>query len=200
MGWFTKEEKVPDIPPAPQLPDLPEEGERSRERKGIELPSLPHTAFIEKMNDDFVKSAVNDSEDSEEKEEIMEELPRDFHLKEEYKSKIPILPNKERQDLIKKVSKPEKNLARRTLEIHPSMHPEHKIQQIEPIFVRIDKFQKAQKNFNEIKKSIKEIESVLKKIDENRQKEDEEIRAWSENIEKIKARLSEVDSEIFNQV
>lgn len=71
---------------------------------------------------------------------------------------------------------------------------------VEPIFVRIDKFQVAQKNFEQIKDRVKEMESVLEKIKEIKIKEETELKGWTEDVEKIKSQLSEIDSGIFDQI
>jgi hypothetical protein len=73
-------------------------------------------------------------------------------------------------------------------------------QQDEPIFIRIDKFQASQKNFETIKSKVEEIESVLRKIDDVKSQEEEELKGWTEDIEKIKSRLAEIDDDIFNQI
>ena len=70
----------------------------------------------------------------------------------------------------------------------------------EPIFVRIDKFQDSQKNMENIKQKIQKIESVLKKIEDVRIKEEAELKGWSEDINNIKSRLAEVDTDIFDQI
>ena len=51
-----------------------------------------------------------------------------------------------------------------------------------------------------MKEKVKEIESVLKKIKDVKSQEETELKGWTEDIEKIKSRLSEVDSDIFNQI
>jgi tetrahydromethanopterin S-methyltransferase subunit G len=92
------------------------------------------------------------------------------------------------------------NDRKRTLELNATTLNKPITKQVEPIFVRIDKFQSAQKNFEHIKEKVKEIESVLGKIKSVRSKEEDELSGWADDIEKIKARLSEVDSDIFDQI
>ncbi|MFH1451939.1 MAG: hypothetical protein ABIF88_02055 [archaeon] len=76
-------------------------------------------------------------------------------------------------------------------------HLEQADKPAEPIFVRIDKFQSSQKNFEKIKDKVGEIESVLHKIDDIRKKEDEELNKWIKEVEMLKIKLSEIDSEVF---
>jgi len=181
MGLFTKDEEVPEIPPAPKLP---------------ELPSFPANSKNDNFNQEMVKSAVADMPSPGENE-VNVEIPKGLNVTEEPKgeSLIPQKPSEE--SLIPNI--PEK----RTLEITPStpsIETKPASKQIEPIFVRIDKFQSAQKNFEKIKDKVKEIESVLKKIKDVKSQEEVELKGWTEDIEKIKARLSEVDAGIFSQV
>jgi hypothetical protein len=70
----------------------------------------------------------------------------------------------------------------------------------EPVFVRIDKFQQAKNDFEEIRKKVSEIEKVLGKIKEVKSREEKELEEWSQNVEKLKLRLIEIDSGIFNQI
>jgi len=95
------------------------------------------------------------------------------------------IPPKPSEDLIPRVPKVENHLDTK---------------EIEPIFVRIDRFQSAQKSFDVIKSRLKEMESVLKKIKDVKSKEDKGIASWNEEVEKIKERLSEIDSDIFDQI
>lgn len=99
---------------------------------------------------------------------------------------------------------------RRTLELTPSISSvssrsivrEQKsfVKSNEPIFVRIDKFQESQKHFEEIRRTTKEIEMVLRKIKETKDKEERELNAWTEDLERIKSRLSDIDANIFNKL
>jgi len=56
------------------------------------------------------------------------------------------------------------------------------------------------KDFKQIKSKVKEIESVLRKVKTIKEKEEVEISSWSEDLEKLKARLAEIDSNIFDQI
>src|SRR3989344_2892463 len=70
----------------------------------------------------------------------------------------------------------------------------------EPIFVRLDKFQDAQKNLENIKDKIAEIESTIKSIKDVKSKEDEEISKWIEDTENLKSLLAEIDEDIFGKI
>ncbi|MFZ5955734.1 MAG: hypothetical protein ACOYT4_04885 [Nanoarchaeota archaeon] len=188
MGWFDKKEKIPELPritKLPELPDLPEPPKMNANN----LPSLPRNSTGENLNQELVKSAVYDSGEN---EVNVEELPRDFNF-QNFEEKIPAIPDQR----INNNYSPSKPLEIRQIEVKP-LKPS--LTANEPIFVRMDKFSLAKKNFEEINKKVKEIENVLKKVKELKIKEDAEILEWTEDIEKIKSRLSEVDSNIFANI
>jgi hypothetical protein len=188
MGLFNKKEEVPEIPSAPALPNLPDKIDKER-NSPPELPSFPANKANHAIDQAIVKSAVSDIP---EVNEVTVDVPEELHVKEEPMggSLIPPKPSG---------AIPEPPERKRTLEMTPSMANEPKTKAVEPIFIRIDKFQTAQKNFEEIKEKVKEIESVLGKVKDLKTKESEEIAGWSEEVEKIKSRLSEIDSNIFSE-
>jgi len=172
MGLFNKKEKIPELPSITEMPAFPDVPRKELN----ELPSFPYDVK-DNLNQEMVKSAVSDA--SEDREVTVEELPRDFS----FDGGIPSVPSEERK----------------TMEI-PLSEPMGTTKQIEPIFVRIDKFQAAQKDFEDVKKKIGEIEGVLKSVKEIKVKEDVEISAWSSDIENLKTKLSEIDENIFSKL
>jgi hypothetical protein len=177
MGWFTKKEKIPEIPSVSKLPELPQTSEK---QDLPELPSFQNNSIGEQFNNALIKSAVQDS--SGEREVEVEEVG---------------IPTPEEAAVEENVDKGE----RRTLELSPSMNPSmSSTKSLEPIFVRIDKFHEAKKDFEEIKKKMKDIENVLKKVKDIKTREDSEVSGWSDELEKVKSRLSEIDDNFFNKL
>jgi len=70
----------------------------------------------------------------------------------------------------------------------------------ELVWVRIDKFQEAQRDFNEVKKKVKEIEMLLREVKAINQKEDAQVTEWVRDLERVKTLLIDVDSKVFNQL
>lgn len=70
----------------------------------------------------------------------------------------------------------------------------------ELVWVRIDKFQEAQRDFNEVKKKVKEIDLLLREVKAINQKEDAQVTEWVRDLEKVKTLLVDVDSKVFNQI
>jgi len=128
--------------------------------------------------------------------------PQDTQQSQETKIPLPPIPEHKKPEMHKSIMEHE---PKRTLELPPN-HSEDLIKhsanakEIEPIFVRIDKFQNSQRQFEDIKKDVNDIEKTLRKVKEAKVKEDTEISNWTNDLEKIKARLSEIDSDIFDQV
>lgn len=198
MGFFTKDENVPEIPIAPTLPELPKP--QNAEKKGpSEPPSFPSDFKNENLNQEIVKSAVADNTSPEEKK-VDANIQDDNRISEEPKGGLIIPPVPSEENAAPEFpSQPSiADLPKTTSEINPI--EEKFTREIEPIFVRIDKFQSAQKHFEQIKSKIEEIESIIGKIKDTKSKEEVELKGWAEDVERIKSRLSEIDSDIFNQI
>ncbi len=205
LSTFPSSSSLPPLPPNPSLPplpSLPSVEEEPAKRDLPELPSFPSSPKNENLNQEMVKSAVSDTSPSEEegiqvpegfpKMKTPADEPSDTPRPSIWDSPEPaLLPTKEvekQAPVIPDVPKPT------PIPVTPQQ------KQGEPIFVRIDKFQAAQKNFDEIKSKMEEMELVLKKIREVKSKEEEELKGWTEDVEKLKVRLSEIDSNIFSQL
>ncbi len=214
MGLFKKKEEVPKIPTSPSLPSLPSLSPISEEpvkRDLPGLPSFPSNSKNENLNQEMVKSAVSEMPSPGEKE-VHEEIPKSFPMPEVPKeeslipqkpsieSSIPELP-KSIVPMSQKIKLNESESSQHLpvpVPLHPT--PISNLKQNDPIFVRIDKFQTAQKSFEEIKSTVVEAEVVLKKIKEVKSQEEEEIKGWAEDIIKLKSRLMEIDSDIFSHL
>jgi len=207
MGLFSNKEEVPEVVPAPTIPTIPAIPTQTQteptSRDLPELPSFPANSKNENFNQEMVKSAVSDMPSPGENE-VHVKIPEGLHVTEEPEegSMIPPRPSNEGPIPALPRTPSIEDSQKRTLEIGAptTSNQKPKTKEAEPIFVRIDKFQSAQKNFNQIKDRVKEIESVLKKIKDVKSQEEVELKGWTEDVEKIKARLSEVDSEVFNQI
>lgn len=220
---------IPTAPSLPALPALPPLEPIAKEpvKKGLpELPSFPANPKNETLNQEMVKSAVSDVPDSEEIESHIE-APVSIHVEEmpekptltpkpNLESSIPKLPESitpinpqgvESQKLevptIPTIPTVPETPVAPIAPIVPIQSPPPKVQsenQNEPIFVRIDKFQSAQKNFDEIKSKVAEIESVLQNLKDVKLQEDKEIKGWSEDTEKLKSKLAEIDNNLFSKL
>lgn len=260
MGWFNKKEEVPRLAPAQSFPDIPK-SEQAELRGLPELPSFPSNFANERLNQEMVKSAVDDLPSPVEndviEEPITERFPEPIAEPMSFPDEKPLIPFKQEvakepalrfpepsytepskkhkpAPLIKKPLKEIKPAVESAMvssefpldnepaepskvvmpEIaEPNFEPEitHETQtrlirkgksseEEGPVYVRLDKFESAQKSFETIKLKIKDIEGVLRKIQEIKGKEEEELKAWTDEIHNLKSRLEEIDSEIFDQI
>lgn len=214
MGLFGKKEAVPEIPTAPGLPELPKASVSSEfEKKSLpELPSFPNDSKNGSFNQDMVKSAVSDQDSSEEKESDFSGIPEppkkekavlpeaDFSPKPFGSSSAPTFPSIPSNNTPSLPSISESETVSRSAPIFSSSPVKQISREGEPIFVRIDKFQASQKNFDEIKDKISQIENILKKLKEVKVREEDELKGWTEDVENIKLKLGEIDSNIFSQI
>lgn len=219
---------IPVAPMLPKIPvqDNPEKKEMS---DLPELPSFPATSRNENLNQEIVKSAVTDMPSPGE-EEVHVDVPEDVHVVEVPQSEgaippKPLIPHdslpplspvspptplvtEPKSHASPMMPEPPKHIKPKpmfpatqkpmNLSPPPANKPEPK--EAEPIFVRIDRFQAAQKNFEQIKEKVEEIESVLKRLKDVKSQEEVELKGWTEDVEKIKSKLSELDQGIFNQI
>jgi len=196
MSFFHKKEEVPRIPAAPSVQTVPEPAKEAN----TELPSLP-SGLGQNVNQEIVKSAVNDVGAESLSVPEVEELPKDFSFEKSAMPptvpQTPIIPPS--SQLIPTV--PGAKIANKIEKLTPkgiSTNPPQ-VPSIEPIFVRIDKFQAAKKELHEINKKVRSVETTLGKLEEIKSKEDSEIDQLTNDLETLKARLSTVDSNVFQK-
>lgn len=114
---------------------------------------------------------------------------------------------KQQEDLkvmnIIRETKPENKYRPKTLEIGSRVANDFArpiLKEVEPVYIRLDKFETTVQAFEEIKNKIIEIESVLKKTQEIKQKEEKELEDWEREIQIIKARIDSIDKNVFNKL
>ncbi|MEK6952979.1 MAG: hypothetical protein AABX29_08250 [Nanoarchaeota archaeon] len=66
-----------------------------------------------------------------------------------------------------------------------------------PIFVKLEKYKSAINTISELKKKIKEAEDLLSEIEQIKSQEDREISNWQKQVSDIKAKLLEIDRNLF---
>lgn len=211
MGLFKKKENIPTIQPSASLPALPSltpsnEGQPKRDLP--ELPTFPVSQKNENFNQEMVKSAVSDVPPQIETENTeipnlqqfqAPQVPQQPAMQEFPKSPVMESPIPEIPKEMNSTNAQAPGLTTQSASLSP-MKSTKTTKSNDPIFVRIDKFQEAQKNFEEIKAKTLAIQDVLKEIKEIKVQEEEELKGWGENIEKLKNRLAEIDNEIFSQL
>ena len=88
----------------------------------------------------------------------------------------------------------------RTVEIHENTKVPTNVKKNQPIYIRLDKFKAGLQGFEDIKVKLTEIEDLLVKIREMKDKEERELEEWEREIQVVKARIEQIDSDVFRNV
>lgn len=210
-GVGTEEEisQLPDLPEAPKISPLPKSKipdvpSGLQKVETHELPILPTSEVGEKFNQQAIKEAVNEP-----RANPPEIAPPSFQDEEPD-------PEFEREMFQPKVSEGQENFNPQSMRSIPTQRIEdrrafelpeitpHRIQRptkaMEPIFIRLDKFEATVQTFEEIKIKVEEIEEILKKTREIKAKEEDELGEWEREIQIIKSRLELIDKNIFGRL
>jgi peptidoglycan hydrolase CwlO-like protein len=175
MGLFKKKEKESkkkEVSSLPELPRLPDFPERASPITSIpQLPSFPMSSLGEKFSQNTIKEAVTGKKEDEEVFDADE-----FAETEEDMRMMP------------------KPLGIRRFGGEP------KPSNVEPVFIRIDKFEESLQIFEKTKKQILEIENMLKNIQKIKDEEEKELEYWENEINSIKGQIEKVDKDIFSKI
>lgn len=180
MGWF-KQNKEGEIPELPELPELTKLSERNYDRESEplqQLPSIPSNKLGEKFSQNLIKEAVSGEKEEEEADEGLREFPRMMHP--------PIKPRTEEISEFKPIPREYESFGKKD--------------KIEPIFIRIDKFEESLKIFESTKSRIFEIEKMLRDIKRLKEEEEKELEIWEQEIQNLKQQIEKVDQDIFSKV
>ncbi|MEM4325903.1 MAG: hypothetical protein QXU40_01215 [Candidatus Pacearchaeota archaeon] len=176
MGLFGKSKKEgekKDIPSFPELPSLPELPELEEETP--KFPELSYGPSASKFSKNIIKEAITGEEEGEifsekDDERVLSNLPQT-------------------QKLVTK------DFGEEDLEISRKGKTS-----IEPIFIRIDKFEEAIRIFDDVKKRLNEIEKEIEEIKKIREKEENEIESWIAEIKTMKENIEKIDKDIFSRL
>ncbi|MCK4647797.1 hypothetical protein KAT24_02620 [Candidatus Pacearchaeota archaeon] len=192
MGLFKKKTKKEEnkkrkpeferLPKLPKLPDFPDfEGQEKKEPLP-KLPRFPNNSLGKKFSQNTIKEAVTGGK--EEDEEVPE--ADEFVLREEQMMHQPLGENIRKQST-KPVPVTFREAAR-------------KVKEIEPIFIRIDKFEESLHAFEKAKQQIAEIEKMLRNIKRLKEEEEKELNMWEKEVEITKQQIEKIDQDIFSKV
>jgi hypothetical protein len=174
---------LPDLPPSmtelPNIKDYNPEFSHEEHEPPHGLPSFPDSP----MQKGFSQSAIKDAVDSPDPKDLSVNLPELPSFQEgenpnttELEEWTPQLPSPPTAQL--KLPPPSHNLNK-------------------PIFVKLDKFKDAKESLENIKSKLIEMEELLKIVKDLKAKENQELTQWETEVEKIKARINSINSDIF---
>ena len=207
MAWFNDKkgekknvdsDEIPQLEELPKLPELPKiktfdddyskstlPKEMQMKDKLQPLPSIPQTKYADKFSQDMIKDAVrNKGSVNMNKYNNMQAFAQNSNDMEEDNE----LENEEEFDQLKPMVPTAFRAAAK------------KVGKIEPIFVRLDKFEDSLDTFEKMKKSVEEIKDLLKQIKEKKSQEEQELQKWESELQAMKAQIERIDSDIFSKL
>lgn len=185
MGWFnTKEKEVKknDMLMLPELPKLPEfpQSKENKINSIHQLPSFPTSSFGEKFSQNAIKDAITGKKEG---EEVFD--TDDFEDDEIQMMPKPLKKTKEFSDIEpQKFAKPYRKMTK----------------SLEPIFIRIDKFEESLQILEKTKEKILEMEKILGDIKRAKEEEEQQLEFWEQEIQTIKGQIDKIDKNIFSQI
>lgn len=225
MSIFTRKKEVrgeirlPELPKLPELSSLSSEMESSEleraeefsivprtrmERIGPPRPSFEHDELKKlpplpssEISEDFSQSAVKfviTPQKKPEERKLTLELPT---IEQDLPRITPLAPLRMAPLRMPSPLRMESRMQEVPVTSESFAKPSEKI---EPIYVRLDKFKSAIKDFQIVQAKITEIENLLKEIREQKRKEDEELKGWEREIETIKIRMEAIEQNVFSKV
>ena len=203
MGLFNKKKKevgvggVPAFPELPKLPNFPSIGNGNNQT--YKLSSFPNNSLGTKFSQNTIKDAVAGEE---EEYDSLDE----FATGDENENQMMQEPVKKQSREIDEFATGDENENqmmqepfKRSIIEERGMRSMMKTE-VEPVFVRIDKFEEALKIFRETKRRLSDIEKVLEEIKKLKDKEDGELRAWETEMRSMKDKIEKVDKDIFSKI
>jgi|SRR3989344_2225476 len=192
MGLFSRKkndeefEKLPELPQLPQMPQLPESvSSQNLQSSQIDalghassLPSFSQAESARRWNMRAVKDAVGSSN-------AEERVVRDYGNAD--------------YDNVDDVSSGRGVMGTPRVPFNTGQAAPVPARR-EPLFVRIDKFEAALRDFEDISIKIKRIEELITEIRELREKEDREFGEWEKDLQVMKSRMDNIDRTLFSQM
>jgi hypothetical protein len=189
MAWFKKKEKemLPDLPNSGGLPQLPELSPDYMQNKPQGLPSVPDSTG--NFNQQAIKNEIHGDNV---KKGLQKSQFEPIHHEPIHHEPMVAEPMGLRK--IEPAQPP------RTKEITKDVRLKSHAKDVEPIYVRLDKFEAGLETFEEIKEKVNDVAELLDKIKEVRDKEEVELQEWEREIQLIKSRIEEIDNNIFSKL
>jgi hypothetical protein len=82
----------------------------------------------------------------------------------------------------------------------PALKPKAEEGSVEPVFIRIDKFEKSMKIFEKAREQISQMEKMLSEINQIKEEENKELLRWEKEIQSIKKEIEEINRDVFSKI
>ncbi|MEK6906283.1 MAG: hypothetical protein AABW81_01540 [Nanoarchaeota archaeon] len=204
MGWFAKSEKkvpreinyqgLPELPRLPDFPNPPEMEDDNFTPKIHQLPSFPANSIGEKFSQNTIKEAVTGKKEVEEvlRTDDFADIDKNIRMMEEpqeasNRGELPFIRKENKHIMSKKAPDEFKEAIQ-------------KIKNIQPVFIRIDKFEEGLNNLEKTRVQISEIEKMLKDIQKIKEEEEQELTLWENEINSAKEKIEKIERDIFSKI
>lgn len=190
MGIFSKKEEKSetDIPALPRLPKLPDFSDME-DRTIHQLPSFPSNSFGKKFSRDSIKDAVSG-----------ERGGGDFYADEFSDDEMRMMRGPLRKPMTEEMEEDEETEFPERTERMRGFSRQEPRQEMEPVFVRIDRFEEGLKIFEGIKSQMSEIERILEETKKLKEKEEAELNSWGNELKRMKGEIEKMGRDIFSKV
>ncbi len=187
MVWFNKNKKeeikepeeIPSLPQLPKLPDLPS---GNIQFKPNILPRFPSNSLGNRFSENTIKDAISGEKDGEEETDESEEIQT-----------MPRFPKGPLTRETPDEEFEEEPMPRREFMGGPR-------QKMEPMFVRLDKFEENLEIFEKIKKQLGGVEGLLENIKQIKEEESKELESWQAKLQTTKNQIDKIDRDIFSKI
>jgi len=202
--------KLPDLPALP-MPSFSRSEEKFSESYPSSLPSIPNSAIGNRISQESVKEAVIDQGIIPEIKSKKLPSNQEIFIKKN-SPRIKEMSQKNMGEMQRSMSVQDLNLSENMPDLsNPryqfshdqsdfSMNRMVRERSSEPLYIKLDKFENALSTFNEIKLKVSEIDSLLRNIREIKMREEKELNEWEREIETIKAKLENIDRDLFKSL
>lgn len=183
MGLFNRkkeDKKFGDVLKLPELPKLPDMEDEPR-KEIHQLPKFPNSSLGQRFSQNIIKNAITGK-----KEEgvFANEFAEDeMQMMRGPQLRMPLPP---REKL--------------SVEIPTEYEPRRTKETVQPVFIRIDKFEEGMDALEEARKQVMEIEKILGDIKKVKEEEEKEISSWEKEIQVAKEQIEKIDKGIFSKL
>lgn len=207
MFWDKKNEKgkLPDLPPmtkesAPQI-KVGSSGPTFIPQKPTSqnLPSFPDSPSHNSFSQAAIKDAVNNEPEEGETINSNSGNFKATEMEEWTPSRMPD-PPKAKAMPAEPRAVPMPQMKKAPVENDDEIPVPRKEAPAKDIFVKIEKFRSVRNKLDETKDKLEEVDDLLAKIRETRMREEQELTAWEKEIGNARARIQEVNSNIFEKL
>ncbi|MBS3076091.1 hypothetical protein J4429_06590 [Candidatus Pacearchaeota archaeon] len=203
MGWFNKKKKEDELDASmlPELPDISEFNLQSQlpevppglsnellSLPPIQPPSLPpiQLPFSQTINPLSSKPVPGGKIIRSKQLPYQKFSPTNYPIKEEFIDGLGIREIGGIKPMTMEMEEPQ---------FESSIH-----KKIEPLYIRLDKFETIVNSIKEMQNKIREIEELLSRTKEIKIKEEKELEEWEKEIQGIKSRMDFIDKNVFNKL